>query len=136
MLMHYFSCRVGPVRIPKIARWDTLRRTCVFHPVRSTGCIVHSGVSGVRNVDALFFMFLCAQCGFHKRRARICYPNLCFCIQCDLRFMLCILVRLDHEALMQKISCSGETGTDFTKSASGQVTPKLCSRIRCDMWVM
>jgi hypothetical protein len=28
-----------------------------LHPVGSTGNVVHSGASGARNADALFFMF-------------------------------------------------------------------------------
>jgi hypothetical protein len=39
-----------------------------LHPVGSTGHVVHFGVSRVRNVDALFFMFGWDWYGFIKKR--------------------------------------------------------------------
>jgi hypothetical protein len=61
---------VGPVGIPQNEHPDTLRLTCVF--------IVLSGVLGVRNVDAPFFMLWWARCGLHKKRVGRHYTELVF----------------------------------------------------------
>jgi hypothetical protein len=49
-----------------------------LHPVGFTGHKVHSGESGPRNVDALFFMFGWDWCGVHKKRTETCYAELVF----------------------------------------------------------
>jgi hypothetical protein len=49
-----------------------------FHPVGSTGHIVHSGASGARNVNALFFMLGWDQYEFHKNRVGTHYAELVF----------------------------------------------------------
>jgi hypothetical protein len=41
-----FLAWVGPVRIPKKARRDMLRQTCVLRPVGSAGHLVHCVASG------------------------------------------------------------------------------------------
>jgi hypothetical protein len=47
-----------------------------LHPVGSVGHIVHSGVSRLWNVDALFFLVGYARCCFHKKRLETCYAEL------------------------------------------------------------
>jgi hypothetical protein len=42
------------------------------------GDIVHSGASGVRKVDTLFFKFGWSWCGFNKKRAETRYTKLVF----------------------------------------------------------
>jgi hypothetical protein len=46
--------------------------------VGSVGHVVHSGASGTRNMDALFFMFRWVRYGFDKKRGRTRYAELMF----------------------------------------------------------
>jgi hypothetical protein len=46
--------------------------------VGSAGHVVHSGSSGARNVDALFFMLGWDQYGYEKKSPRISYAELVF----------------------------------------------------------
>jgi hypothetical protein len=50
----------------------------VLYPVASVGHLVHSGASGPRNIDALFFMLRCALCSFHNKQAGTRYAELVF----------------------------------------------------------
>jgi hypothetical protein len=67
-----FHARVGLVRIPQKTCRDTLCRTCVLHPVGPTGHVVRFGASGVRNVDAQFFMLGWDRYGFQKNHVIDC----------------------------------------------------------------
>jgi hypothetical protein len=49
-----------------------------LHPVGSTGNVVHSATSRVRNVDAVFFILGWARGCFHKKRVRTRYAELVF----------------------------------------------------------
>jgi hypothetical protein len=49
-----------------------------LHPDGSAGHIVRSSPSGVRNIDALFFMLVWARCSSPKKRAGTRYAKLVF----------------------------------------------------------
>jgi hypothetical protein len=66
--------RPGAVSIKSRARYAKL----VFFIRWDHGSLVHFNVSGVLNVDALFFMLGCAWCGFHKKHAGTRYAKYVF----------------------------------------------------------
>jgi hypothetical protein len=49
-----------------------------LHPMRSVGHVVHSGASGVQNIDTLFFMLEWERYGFHKKSTGTRYAELIF----------------------------------------------------------
>jgi hypothetical protein len=84
MLMRHFHDRVRLVRIPQIARWDTLRRNCVF--ASDVICGSRSAfwcIRGVKHGDTIFHArvgpmwfpqkarrdTLCQTCFFHSARS-------------------------------------------------------------------
>jgi hypothetical protein len=100
--------------------------------VGSAGHLVHSCV---QNIDALFFMLRWASCDFHKKRAGTSYSELVFL---HLVGSAGHVVQSDVSAgkrSMHYFSYSCGTGMDFTKSAPGHVTPKLCFCILYDQRV-
>jgi hypothetical protein len=46
--------------------------------MRSVGHVVHSGASGVQNIDTLFFMLEWERYGFHKKSTGTRYAELIF----------------------------------------------------------
>jgi hypothetical protein len=76
-----FLARVGPVQIAE-KRIETCYAKLGFsYPVGSAGHVVHSCVSGVRNIDALFFLLGWDRYGFHKNALGYLMPNFCSCIR-------------------------------------------------------
>jgi hypothetical protein len=49
-----------------------------LHPVGSTGHVVHSDASGVRNVSALFLILMWDRYGFHVKRVGTQYAKYVF----------------------------------------------------------
>jgi hypothetical protein len=77
---HYFSCFGGPDAVSTKSAPRTRYAKLVFlHLVRSAGHIVHSGASGARNINALFFMLRWARYRSHRKRVGTRYVELvCF----------------------------------------------------------
>jgi hypothetical protein len=79
---HYFAWLVGTGAIfIKSISGDVTLNMYFLHPVGYAGHVVHSGASGARNIDTLFFMLVCDLYGFHKKRVGTCYAKLLFCIR-------------------------------------------------------
>jgi hypothetical protein len=78
MQTHYFSC-TGGLSVVSTKSVGTHYVELVFlHPVGSAGHVMHFGVSGVRNVDAWFFMLEWDRYRFYEKLTGTHYTKLVF----------------------------------------------------------
>jgi hypothetical protein len=104
--------------------------------VRFAGHIVHSGVSGARNINAIFFILGWDRYGFDKKHAEASYTKIVFLHPVGSVGHLVLSVASGTRNVNTLFSCSGGTKLDLRKSALGHVTPNMCSCIRWNLWVM
>jgi hypothetical protein len=82
---HTIHARVGQYGFHKRRQWTRYAEHVFLHPVGSACYVMHSGAFRAQNVNALFFMFGWARCGYKKRVLGHVMSNLCLCIRWDMR---------------------------------------------------
>jgi hypothetical protein len=97
-----------------------------LHLVGSVGHVVHSGVFGPRNIDALFLCSGGTYTDSTKTAPGDLTPKLCFCFRSDLRVTYRIPMHLSCATSTHYFSCVGGPGVVSTKSVFGHLTPDLC----------
>jgi hypothetical protein len=103
MSTHNFSCSGGTsTDLTKSASGCVMPNLFFSHPEGSAGHIVHSGASGERNIDTLFFMLEWDQYGFDKKCITTRYAEL-------------LIFHPRSESSTQYFSSSAGTSTDSTK---------------------
>jgi hypothetical protein len=65
-------------RFRKRDGWTCYAELVYFHPVGSTGHVVHCGASRAQNIDALFLLLGWDRYGLYKKRAGTLYAELVF----------------------------------------------------------
>jgi hypothetical protein len=87
---HYFSCSDAPGADRTNSAGRRYVEHVFLHSVGSVGHVMCYVASGVRNVDALFFMLNCTGADRTNSASGDVMPNLCFLIWWDLRVTSCI----------------------------------------------
>jgi hypothetical protein len=75
---HILMLRWARCGLHEKAHRDTLRPTCVLHPVGCAGHVVHSIASRARNVITVIFMVGWDRYGFDENCTWTCYTKLVF----------------------------------------------------------
>jgi hypothetical protein len=73
-----FHAQVGESGFLKNALGHFTPNLCVLQPMGSVSYVVNFGMSGARNVDALFFVLRWDRYGFHKKHVGTRYTELVF----------------------------------------------------------
>jgi hypothetical protein len=76
--MHYCLCSGGTGTYLTKSELGHVTAKFYFCDRWGLSVIVHSGTSGVQNIDTLFFILGQVRYGFHKKRARMHYSELVF----------------------------------------------------------
>jgi hypothetical protein len=107
-----------------------------LHPMGTVGHVVHSSLSRVRNVDALFFMPVWARYDFHKNRTGTRYTELMFLLPVGYAGNVAHFDSSGARNIDPPFSFSGGPDAISIKSMSGHITLNLCLRIRRGLQVM
>jgi hypothetical protein len=83
-----------------------------LHPVGSTGHVGHCVASGVRNLDALFFMLGWFRYGFHKKHVGTPYAELAFLHPIGYAGHVVHCGTSGCKTSTHYFSCLGQTSTD------------------------
>jgi hypothetical protein len=125
---------VGPVWFHKKRIVTRYAELVFWDMVESTGHVVHSSASGLRNIDALYFMLEWAWCGSKKSVSLHLTPDLCFSSD-----EICGSHRGFRGVRPRNINAVffmlGWPRCGFQKNAPGHVMLNLCFCIWWELWV-
>jgi hypothetical protein len=83
--MHYLSCWCGTGTNSRKSALGYVTPNLRFASGGIRGHVVHCGVSGAQNVNAIFFFLGWDRYGFQKKRIETCSAKLVFLHQWDMR---------------------------------------------------